>query len=48
MPIHRPGSYTLELSTVGAAGQAVSIAPPVPSAGPGGTLTFSPDWNPPH
>jgi hypothetical protein len=45
---HGPGSYTLELSTVGAAGQTVSIASPAPSAGPGGTLTFSPVWNPPH
>jgi hypothetical protein len=43
-----PGSYTLELSTVGAAGQTVSVAPPAPSAGPGGSLTFSPVWNPSH
>jgi hypothetical protein len=43
-----PGTYTLDLSTVGADGQTVSIAPPVPSAGPGGTLTFSPVWNPSH
>jgi hypothetical protein len=45
---HGPGSYTLDLSTVGAVGQTVSIASPAPSAGPGGTLTFSPVWNPPH
>jgi hypothetical protein len=43
-----PGSYTLELSTVDATGQTVTVASPVPSAGPGGALTFSPVWNPPH
>ncbi len=40
----RSASYTLELSTLDATGQPVQLGTPAPSAGPGDTLTFKPDW----
>jgi hypothetical protein len=40
----RAASYTLELSTVDSTGQPLQLSAPAPSAGPGDTLTFKPNW----